>query len=116
MQIACFKNDAIRMSTHARSDSSPLSTYDTGSVNLANITLRRRDRITLSIGGALPLSIVSGHLQGKTETATLYVLRALEERQDQAGYLVALTLAGISVVLLAAIEVFKRKRVKETST
>ncbi len=60
--------------------------------------------------------IVSGAIQGQTETATLYVLRALEERQDQAGYLVALTLAGISVVLLAAIEVFKRKRVKETST
>jgi sulfate transport system permease protein len=60
--------------------------------------------------------IVSGALQGQTETATLYILRALEERQDQAGYLVALTLAGSSVVLLVAIELFKRKRVKELST
>jgi sulfate transport system permease protein len=60
--------------------------------------------------------IVSGALQGQTETATLYILRALEERQDQAGYLVALTLAGVSVVLLVAIELFKRKRVKELST
>jgi sulfate/thiosulfate transport system permease protein len=60
--------------------------------------------------------IVSGAIQGQTETATLYVLRAIEERQDQAGYLVALTLAGASIVLLAAIEVFKRKRVKELST
>jgi sulfate transport system permease protein len=60
--------------------------------------------------------IVSGSIQGQTETATLYIFRALEERQDQAGYLVALTLAGVSIVLLAAIEVFKRKRMKETST
>jgi sulfate transport system permease protein len=60
--------------------------------------------------------IVSGAIQGQTETATLYVLRAIEERQDQAGYLVALTLAGASIVLLAAIEIFKRKRVKELST
>lgn len=60
--------------------------------------------------------IVSGAIQGQTETATLYVLRAIEERQDQAGYLVALTLAGASIVLLGAIEVFKRKRVKELST
>jgi sulfate transport system permease protein len=60
--------------------------------------------------------IVSGAIQGQTETATLYVLRAIEERQDQAGYLVALTLAGASIVVLAAIEIFKRKRVKELST
>jgi sulfate transport system permease protein len=60
--------------------------------------------------------IVSGTIQGRTETATLYIFRSLEERQDQAGYLVALTLAAASVLLLAAIEIFKRKRVKELST
>jgi sulfate transport system permease protein len=57
--------------------------------------------------------IVSGTLQGKTETATLYIFRALEERQEPSGYLVALTLAGVSVLLLAAIEIFKRRRIKE---
>jgi sulfate transport system permease protein len=57
--------------------------------------------------------IVSGALQGKTETATLYIFRALEERQDASAYLVALTLAGTSIVLLAAIELFKRRRIKE---
>ncbi len=57
--------------------------------------------------------IVSGALQGKTETATLYIFRALEERQDASAYLVALTLAAVSIVLLAAIELFKRRRVKE---
>jgi sulfate transport system permease protein len=53
--------------------------------------------------------IVSGAIQGQTETATLYVLRALEERQDASGTLVALTLALSSIVLLTAIELFKRK-------
>lgn len=48
--------------------------------------------------------IVSGALQGKTETATLYIFRALEERQDVSGYTVALILAGISILLLLAIE------------
>jgi len=57
--------------------------------------------------------IVSGAIQGKTETATLYIFRAIEERQDASAYLVALTLAAASIVLLAAIEVFKRKRMKE---
>jgi sulfate transport system permease protein len=61
--------------------------------------------------------IVSGAIQGRTETATLYVLRAIEERQEAAGYLVALTLALASIVLLAAIELFKRKqrRAKEST-
>jgi sulfate transport system permease protein len=57
--------------------------------------------------------IVSGTLQGRTETATLYIFRALEERQDASAHLVALTLAGSSILLLAAIEVFKRRRIKE---
>jgi sulfate/thiosulfate transport system permease protein len=59
--------------------------------------------------------IVSGTLQGKTETATLYIFRALEERQEASGNLVALTLALASVLILAAIEVFKRRQMKEIS-
>jgi sulfate transport system permease protein len=66
-----------------------------------------------SLGEIGAVLIVSGALQGKTETATLYIFRAIEERQDAAGYLVALTLAAASIVILAAIEVFKRKRIKE---
>jgi sulfate transport system permease protein len=57
--------------------------------------------------------IVSGTIQGQTETATLYVFRALEERQDASANLVALTLAAISIVILAAIEMFKRRQAKE---
>jgi sulfate transport system permease protein len=55
--------------------------------------------------------VVSGAIQGQTETATLYVLRALEERQDASAYVVAVTLAAISVVLLIGIEVLKRRSV-----
>ena len=58
--------------------------------------------------------IVSGAVQGQTETATLYIFRAMEERQEPAAYAVALTLAAISILLLIAIEIFKRKREKET--
>jgi sulfate/thiosulfate transport system permease protein len=66
-----------------------------------------------AIGEVGAVLIVSGLLQGQTETATLYVLRAFEQYQDQQGYIVALTLAAVSIVLLIAIEVFKRKRTKE---
>jgi sulfate transport system permease protein len=66
-----------------------------------------------SLGEIGAVLIVSGALQGRTETATLYIFRAIEERQDAAGYLVALTLAAASIVILAAIEVFKRRRIKE---
>ncbi len=59
--------------------------------------------------------IVSGAVQGQTETATLYIFRAMEERQEPSAYAVALSLAAISILLLVGIEVFKRKREKETA-
>lgn len=58
--------------------------------------------------------IVSGAVQGQTETATLYIFRAMEERQEPSAFAVAMTLAAISILLLIAIEIFKRKREKET--
>jgi sulfate transport system permease protein len=58
--------------------------------------------------------IVSGAIQGQTETATLYIFRAMEERQEPAAFTVAMTLAAISILLLIAIEIFKRKKEKET--
>jgi sulfate transport system permease protein len=57
--------------------------------------------------------IVSGSLQGQTETATLYIFRALEERQDASANVVALTLAAVSILLLIAIEFFKKRRAVE---
>jgi sulfate transport system permease protein len=60
--------------------------------------------------------IVSGAIQGQTETATLYVLRALEERQDASAYVVAIVLAMASILLLAGIEVSKRLRARRRAT
>ncbi|MDQ4029246.1 MAG: sulfate ABC transporter permease subunit, partial [Actinomycetota bacterium] len=54
--------------------------------------------------------IVSGSIQGQTETATLFIFRALEERQDTQALVVALALAGISILILVAIELAKRRQ------
>ncbi|MFL5797152.1 MAG: sulfate ABC transporter permease [Actinomycetota bacterium] len=66
-----------------------------------------------AIGEVGAVLIVSGALQGQTETATLFILRAFDQSQDQPGYVVALTLALFSIVLLVGIEFFKRREIKE---
>jgi sulfate/thiosulfate transport system permease protein len=63
-----------------------------------------------SIGEIGAVLIVSGQITGQTETATLYVLRAFDQFQDDQGYVVALTLALVSIVLLVLIEIFKRRQ------
>ena len=65
-----------------------------------------------SIGEVGAVLVVSGLLQCKTETATLYILRAFDQYQPERGYIVALTLAAFSIVLLMAIEFFKRRSTK----
>jgi len=70
-----------------------------------------------AIGEVGAVLIVSGALQGQTETSTLYILRVFDQSrsaaQDQQGYVVALALALFSVVLLIGIEFFKRREIKE---
>jgi sulfate transport system permease protein len=66
-----------------------------------------------AIGEVGAVLIVSGTIQGQTETATLYILRAFDQRQDTQGYVVALTLAAFSIVLLIGIEFLKRRRIRE---
>jgi sulfate/thiosulfate transport system permease protein len=61
-----------------------------------------------SIGEIGAVLLVSGLISGKTETATLFIYSAMEERQDAQAYVVALALAGISIVLLVAIESTRR--------
>jgi sulfate transport system permease protein len=56
--------------------------------------------------------IVSGAIQGQTETATLYIFRAFEERQEPSAYLVALSLAAISIFLLVTIETLKKHQAR----
>jgi len=62
-----------------------------------------------SIGEVGAVLIVSGALQGQTETATLYILRAFDQYQERQAYIVALTLAAFSIVLLIGIETLKRR-------
>jgi sulfate transport system permease protein len=69
-----------------------------------------------SIGEIGAVLIVSGQITGQTETATLYVLRAFDQFQDDPGFVVALTLALVSVVLLVLIEAFKRRQERTQQT
>jgi sulfate/thiosulfate transport system permease protein len=66
-----------------------------------------------AIGEVGAVLIVSGAIEGKTETATLLILRFFDQFQEQQGYIVALTLAAFSIVMLIGIETFKRKRTRE---
>jgi len=68
-----------------------------------------------AIGEIGAVLVVSGTIKGQTETATIYVLTAFEERMDTQGYVVALTLAAISIVALGVIEAMKRRKVREVS-
>lgn len=68
-----------------------------------------------AIGEIGAVLIVSGAIKGQTETATIYILTAFEERMDTEGYIVAMTLAAVSIVLLGAIEVLKRRKLRGIS-
>jgi len=61
-----------------------------------------------AIGEVGAVLVVSGLIQGQTETATLYILRLFDQFKDEQGYVVALTLALFSIVMLVGIEVLKR--------
>ena len=89
------------------------STHSFRRVTLPNIRWGLLYGIALTTARAIgeigAVLIVSGSLQGQTETATLYIYRALEERQTASAYVVALSLAAVSVLLLGTIEFFKRR-------
>jgi sulfate/thiosulfate transport system permease protein len=66
-----------------------------------------------AIGEIGAVLVVSGLIQGKTETATLFVYRAYEERQTAEAYIVALVLAGVSVAVLIVIESLRHRQDQE---
>jgi sulfate transport system permease protein len=68
-----------------------------------------------AIGEVGAVLIVSGAIQGQTETATLYILRASDQRQDAQAFIVALSLAAFSILLLFAIEFLKHRRTREVA-
>jgi sulfate transport system permease protein len=66
-----------------------------------------------AIGEIGAVLVVSGLIQGKTETATLFIYRAYEERQTAEAYIVALVLAAVSVAVLIVIESFRHRQERE---
>ena len=63
-----------------------------------------------AVGEVGAVLVVSGSIVGLTETSTLFIFRALDERNPVAGYAMALVLAISSFVLLTAMEWTKRRR------
>lgn len=53
--------------------------------------------------------VVGGGVQGSTETATLFIYRALDERQYVAAYTVALLLGGIALALVVGSEALRQR-------
>lgn len=96
---------------------SPLQSFF--KVTLPNIKWGLAYGVALTTSRALgevgAVLIVSGAIQNQTETATTFVLFALEERLDSQAYLVALTLAAVSVLLLTGIEIAKHRGTREQS-
>ncbi|MGH2629903.1 MAG: sulfate ABC transporter permease subunit [Actinomycetota bacterium] len=62
-----------------------------------------------AIGEIGAVLIVSGLIKGQTETATLFIFTAIEERLYAEAYTVALTLAAVSIVLLVTIETARHR-------
>jgi len=91
---------------------SPLGTFFR--VTLPNIRWGLMSGILLTVARCLgefgAILVVSGGVADKTETGTLFVFRSLEDRRDLSAYAMALTLAGISVVLIIGLETLKRRR------
>ena len=69
-----------------------------------------------AIGEIGAVLLVSGNLSGKTWTATLYIFNAFDQRHESQAYVVALTLAAISIVLLAGIEIARHRIGREKTT
>jgi sulfate transport system permease protein len=88
-------------------------------VTLPNIRWALAYGVALStaraIGEVGAVIVVSGTIIGQTETATLYIFRQFDQGNDAEGYIVALTLAIVSIAILAAIELFKHREEKELS-
>lgn len=56
--------------------------------------------IARAVGEFGAVAVVSGGIEGKTETATMYVFRALQDRNRIGAYTTSLLLGGFSVAIL----------------
>jgi sulfate/thiosulfate transport system permease protein len=53
--------------------------------------------------------VIGGGIQGRTDTATIFIFHALEERQYVGAYSAALVLGLVSLVLVTGIDVVRRR-------
>lgn len=69
--------------------------------------------VTLTFARALgefgAVLVIGGGIQGRTETATLYIYRALDERQYVSAYSAAIVLGLISLALVIGTDLLRRK-------
>lgn len=74
--------------------------------------------ITLTFARALgefgAVLVIGGGIQGRTETATLYIYRALDERQYVGAYSAAIVLGLISLALVIGTDLLRRKEKART--
>jgi sulfate transport system permease protein len=61
-----------------------------------------------AIGEFGAVLVVSGSVSRWTETATLFIFRSLDDRNEVGAYAMALVLAAISFSLLMGMEYFKK--------
>jgi len=70
--------------------------------------------LTLTFARALgefgAVLVIGGGIQGRTETATVFVFHALEERQPVAAYSVALVLGLLSLILVTGVNLIRRRK------
>ena len=74
--------------------------------------------ITLTFARALgefgAVLVIGGGVQGRTETATLYIYRALDERQYVGAYSAAIVLGLISLALVIGTDIIRRREAVNT--
>jgi sulfate/thiosulfate transport system permease protein len=74
--------------------------------------------ITLTFARALgefgAVLVVGGGVQGRTETATLYIYRALDERQYVGAYSAAIVLVLLSLALVIGTDMIRRRESRNT--
>lgn len=63
-----------------------------------------------AIGEFGAVLVISGGVAGRTETATSFIYRALEDRNDTGAYAMALVLSVASIILLFAMDAMKQRR------
>jgi sulfate transport system permease protein len=70
--------------------------------------------VTLTFARALgefgAILVIGGGIQGRTETATLFIYRALDERQTIGAYSAALVLGLFSLILVMGTDLLRRRQ------